>query len=108
MDNIRRHVPHRPQTHLKQQLDPHCPGPDHVARGVARQPAQVVQIISFGKEPGALVKGVDGVKDLLLAEVVDDVSVVVPDLEEAELRAPLVQGGHQITVDVPRKVVQIV
>lgn len=76
-----------------------------MARGIACQPAQVVQIIPFGKEPRALIQGVDGVQDLLLAEVVDDVPVIVPDLEETELSAPLVQGGHQVTVNVPRKVI---
>ena len=79
-----------------------------MARGVTCQPTQVVQIIPFGKKPGALVQGVDGVQDLLLAEVVNDVSIIIPDLEEAELCAPLVQGGHQVTVNVTRKVFQIV
>ena len=68
------------ETHLEQHLNPDGLSGDNMSAAVPCNPAQVLNIISAGEEPRALVQGVDGVDDLLLGQVGDGRAVEVPYL----------------------------
>ena len=79
------------ESHLEQHLNPDGLSGDNMSATVPCNPAQVLNIISAGEEPRALVQGVDGVYDLLLGQVGDGRAVEVPYLEQAQLGTSLVQ-----------------
>ena len=77
-------------------------------QGLGGQGVSLLSSLSYTAGYLPFLQCIDGVKDVLGGEVIDDVPVKVPDLQETGLCTPLVYGGHQVAVDVGREGGEIV